>query len=101
MASKVYNYTFGYKINPYYGKNWTSFNPILMEYHDTAVYNQEELALNSMMSYSQSYYWFNNSYLQYPPFQYTYSSVPLNKSEDYCIHFWAKKKGTAIEIYTL
>ncbi len=60
-----------------------------MEHHDTPAYNEEEKALHHILSYKQSYFWFNNTDHIFPPLNLTNkTAIPYGQSEDYCLHLW-------------
>ena len=89
LALKMDQLSFAFKINPYINPNWTKQSMLIMEHHDNPAYNEEEQALHNLLSYKQSYFWFNNTDHIFPVLNLTNkTAMPYGDSEEYCLHLW-------------
>ncbi len=93
MASLMSTLSFGFKIMPYLNKNYTNQSMLLMQNKigsNDVELSVTEKTLNNMLKYKQSYFAYSDTFQVFPKFSFSNVTVPVNSSEDYCLHLWWK-----------
>jgi hypothetical protein len=80
----------GFQVMPHANSSLVGSTLVTMQHRDDPQANEEELALRNMLTYKQSYFWFNDTNNILPTVLFNNETVPHAKSEDYCLHLWWK-----------
>eukprot|EP00347_Sterkiella_histriomuscorum_P002587 403367568 len=89
IANQMDQLTFALKINPFINSNWSRSQMIIMEHHDKPSQFLEERQLYNLLTYQQSYFWFNNTEGIFPKLDLkNITQIPVGQSEDYCAELW-------------
>jgi hypothetical protein len=89
LAAKMDPLSFAFKIVPYRNAQWAKLDKYVMEHHDTPAYNEDEQALHNLLSYRQSFFWFNSTVELFPVLNLANrTALPFGSSEEYCLHLW-------------
>jgi hypothetical protein len=61
-----------------------------MTHYDEPLYMEEDESVHNLLNYKQSFFWYNNTAQLFPNFTFSNETLPVNSSEEYCLHLWSK-----------